>query len=85
MRIASIKRPYRYLLYGSMVVNVCVSIIWFIMTVKCVPASANWLGEQPGDTCIPGIVTVQHAYWAGGEFSIPSSLAYTYELRLLVV
>jgi hypothetical protein len=68
MRIASIKRKYRFVLYGSMVVNVCVSIVWFVMTVKCVPASANWLGEKEGDTCIPGVVTVNHAYFAGGEF-----------------
>jgi hypothetical protein len=67
LRISSIKRKYRYILYSSMVVNVCVSIIWLIMTIKCVPAHANWLGEEPGDKCIPGKVTTNHAYFAGGE------------------
>jgi hypothetical protein len=76
LRISSIKRKYRYILYSSMIVNVGVSIIWLIMTIKCVPAHANWLGEEPGDKCIPGHVTTNHAYFAGGEYlqSLPSFL-----------
>lgn len=66
LRIVTVTKRYRYILYASIIINVCVSIIWFIMTIKCIPANYNW-DTTVVAKCIPSHVTTNHAYFAGGK------------------
>jgi hypothetical protein len=66
LRIFTITRRYRFIIYSSIIVNICVSIVWLIMTIRCIPARANWDGDVEA-RCIPTLVTVNHAYFAGGK------------------
>ena len=66
LRIITITRRYRFIIYGSTIVNICVSIIWLIMTIQCIPARANW-DKDVTAKCIPTLVTVNYAYFAGGK------------------
>lgn len=66
LRIFTITRRYRFIIYISIIVNICVSIVWLIMTIRCIPARGNWDSDAEA-MCIPTLITVNHAYFAGGE------------------
>lgn len=68
LRVMTVTKKSRYILLGSVAVNVSVSIVWFIMTIKCIPASNNW-NRDLGGKCIPNHVTTNHAYFAGGKLA----------------
>jgi len=67
LRIITITKKFRLIIYGSIIVNICVSIVWFIMTIACIPARANWDSNVAHAKCIPTKITVNHAYFAGGK------------------
>jgi hypothetical protein len=80
LRIVTVTKKYRYILYGSIVINVCVSIIWFIMTIKCIPANYNW-DTTVVAKCIPSHVTTNHAYFAGGKTK-KNFLSFSYRCQI---
>jgi hypothetical protein len=68
LRIFSISKTFSNFLYGTIAFNFIVTTIWLVMTIKCLPASANWDSSQlPTAKCIQDHVTVEFAFFAGGQ------------------
>jgi len=66
-RIFSISKTFTYFLYGTIGFNFVVTTIWLVMTIKCIPVSANWdLSQLATAKCIQDHVTVEFAFFAGG-------------------
>lgn len=68
LRIFSISRIFTNFLYATIGFNFVVTVIWLVMTIQCIPVSANWdRSEIATAKCIKYSVTVDYAFFAGGQ------------------
>ncbi|KAH8599669.1 hypothetical protein B0O99DRAFT_610635 [Bisporella sp. PMI_857] len=71
LRIFAISKTFSIFLYCTIAFNFIVTTIWLVMTIKCLPASANWNSSQlPTAKCIQDQVTIDYAFFAGVAHSI---------------
>ncbi|PVH67739.1 hypothetical protein DL98DRAFT_637722 [Cadophora sp. DSE1049] len=61
LRVFSVSRSYVLFIYGTIAFNFIVTTIWGVMTIKCIPASANWdTSRLPTAKCINNPDSVSH-------------------------